>query len=137
MKHERNVEGLKKYQEQKNQDTINKVIEVIEKLKRSKSKSINFKTIAEEAGVSKATLYNNPVLKERILSLRAISKGIQSESLQETTKNKLNQKDEKIKQLYEEVKKLKEQQRNLIVQLVEMEDLKEENRRLREQIGLK
>ncbi|KGO13100.1 hypothetical protein NZ45_14085 [Clostridium botulinum] len=137
MKHKRNVEGLKKYQEKKNQETIKKVIEVIEKLKYSKTKAINFKTVAEESGVSKATLYNNPVLKERILSLRAISKGALDESVIELPKDKLKQKDKKIKQLYEEIKKLKQQQQDLIVQLVQMEELKEENRRLKEQIGIK
>ena len=88
MKHKRNVEGLKKHQEQKNQETINKVIEVIEKLKRSKTKTINFKTVAEEAEVSKAALYNNPVLKERILSLRTISKGVPDESIIVTPKDR-------------------------------------------------
>jgi hypothetical protein len=126
---------LKKHQEQKNQETINKVIEVIEKLKRSKTKTINFKTVAEEAGVSKATLYNNPVLKERILSLRAISKGVPDGSIIVTPKDQLKKKDEKIKELYEQIKQLKKEQESLIIQLVDMEELKDENKRLKEQLG--
>ncbi|PFH89298.1 hypothetical protein [Bacillus cereus] len=39
---------------------------------------------------------------------------------------------DKIKRLYEEIKKLKEDKQNLIIQLVEMDKLKDENRRLRE-----
>jgi len=47
---------------------------------------------------------------------------------------KIRAKDDKIKQLYEEIKKLKQDKQNLIIQLVEMEELKDENKRLREQL---
>lgn len=130
----RNTEGLKEFAEKKNQETIEKVNKAIDKLKRSKTKSINFKTVAEEAGVSKATLYNNDILKERILSLRAIEKGVPNDSMVATPKDKIKVKDDKIKQLYEEIKKLKEDKQNLIIQLVDMEELKDENKRLREQL---
>lgn len=130
----RNTEGLKEFAEKKNQKTIDKVNKVIDKLKRSKTKKINFKTVAEEAGVSKATLYNNDILKERILSLRAIEKGVSDDGMIATPKDKIKAKDDKIKQLYEEIKKLKEDKQNLIIQLVQMEELKDENKRLREQL---
>lgn len=39
-----------------------------------------------------------------------------------------------MKQLYEEIKRLKEDKQKLIIQLVEMEELKDENTRLREQL---
>ncbi|WP_206154992.1 DUF6262 family protein [Clostridium muellerianum] len=130
----RNTEGLKEFAEKKNQETIDKVNKVIDKLKRSKTKKINFKTVAEEAGVSKATLYNNDILKERILSLRAIEKGVPNDSIVVTPKDKIKAKDDKIKQLYEEIRNLKEDKQKLIIQLVEMEELKDENKRLREQI---
>jgi len=130
----RNTEGLKEFAVQKNQETIEKVNKAIDKLKRSKTKKINFKTVAEEAGVSKATLYNNDILKERILSLRAIEKGVLNDSIVVTPKDKIKAKDDKIKQLYEEIKKLKEDKQNLIIQLVEMEELKNENKRLRESL---
>ena len=103
----KNTEGLKEFAEKKNQETIEKVNKAIDKLKRSKTKTINFKTVAEEAGVSKATLYNNDILKERILSLRAIQKGVPNDSIVATPKDKIKAKDDKIKQLYEEIKKLK------------------------------
>lgn len=130
----RNTEGLKEFAEKKNQETIDKVNKVIDKLKRSKTKKINFKSVDEEAGVSKATLYNNDILKKRILSLRAIEKGVPDGSIVATPKDKIKAKDDKIRQLYEEIKKLKEDKQNLIIQLVEMEELKDENKRLREQL---
>lgn len=130
----KNTEGLKEFAEKKNQETIEKVNKAIDKLKRSKTKSINFKTVAEEAGVSKATLYNNDILKERILSLRAIQKGVPNDSIVATPKDKIKAKDEKIKKLYEEIKKLKEDKEKLIIQLVDMEELKDENKRLRESL---
>ncbi|NEU05335.1 DUF6262 family protein [Clostridium senegalense] len=130
----KNTEGLKEFAEKKNQETIEKVNKAIDKLKRSKTKNINFKTVAEEAGVSKATLYNNDILKERILSLRAIQKGIPNDSIVVTPKDKIKAKDDKIKQLYENIKKLKQDKEKLIIQLVEMEELKEENKRLRENL---
>lgn len=130
----RNTEGLKEFAEKKNQETIDKVNKVIDKLKRSKTKKINFKTVAEEAGVSKATLYNNDILKERILSLRAIEKGVPDNNIVATPKDKIKAKDDKIKQLYEVIKKLKEDKEKLIIQLVDMEELKDENKRLRESL---
>lgn len=133
-KNNKNTEGLKAFAEKKNQETIEKVNKAIDKLKRSKTKIINFKTVAEEAGVSKATLYNNDILKERILSLRAIQKGVSNDSIVATPKDKIKIKDDKIKQLYEEIKKLKEDKKELIIQLVEMEELKDENKRLRENL---
>ncbi|MGU8433752.1 DUF6262 family protein [Clostridium perfringens] len=130
----KNTEGLKEFAEKKNQETIEKVNKAIDKLKRSKTKTINFKTVAEEAGVSKATLYNNDILKERILSLRAIQKGVPNDNIVATSKDKIKAKDDKIKQLYEEIKKLKEDKEKLIIQLVNMEEIKDENKRLRESL---
>lgn len=132
-KSNRNTEGLKQFAEKKNQETIEKVNKVIDKLKRSKTKKVNFKTVAEEAGVSKATLYNNDILKERILSLRALEKGIPNNIIA-TPKDKIKAKDGKIKQLYDEIKRLKEDKQKLIIQLVEMEELKDENERLRKKL---
>ncbi|MDS0528543.1 DUF6262 family protein [Clostridium sp. SHJSY1] len=133
-KRNRNTEGLKEFAEKKNQETIEKVNKAIDKLRQSKTKKINFKIVAEEAGVSKATLYNNDILKERILSLRAIEKGVPNDSIIATPRDKIKAKDDKIKQLYDEIKKLKEDKEKLIIQLVEMEELKDENRRLRESL---
>lgn len=56
------VAGIKAHAKAKNKATIDKVNKAIDKLKR-KGKPINFETVCKEAGVSRATLYNNHSLK--------------------------------------------------------------------------
>ncbi|MCE1200367.1 MAG: DUF6262 family protein [Marinilabiliales bacterium] len=133
-KQSKNTDGLKAYAEKKNQETIDRVNEAIDRLKRSSSRPINFKTVAEAAGVSKATLYNNDILKERILSLRAMKKGIRTQGVAAASNDQMQLQAEKIKQLYKEINNLREDKKKLIVQLVLMEELKDENQKLREQI---
>lgn len=125
------TKGLKEHAKKRNQETIEKVNKAIDKLKRSKTKDVTFVAVAEEAGVAKATLYNNDCLKERIMSLRETSKGVPEDRV---PKDELEKKNEKIKELYEEIKKLKEDKQKLIEQLVEMEELRDENKRLKEEI---
>ncbi|MED1083856.1 DUF6262 family protein [Bacillus mycoides] len=62
-------EQLRQLHEKRKQTTKVKVEEAIKRLTKI-SKAINFNSVAEEAGVSKATLYNHPELKERIKFLR-------------------------------------------------------------------
>jgi hypothetical protein len=62
-------EQLRQVHTKRKQETKIKVEEAIKRLTKS-SKSINFNSVAEEAGVSKTTLYNHPELKERIDFLR-------------------------------------------------------------------
>ena len=106
------------------------------KLKR-KNKPINFETVCKEAGVSRATLYNNVQLKERILSLRAISKASPLDDVVAVKKDKIQLKDDKIASLREQVKKLEYDKKKLIVQLVDYEELKSENERLKKQLAKK
>ena len=119
--------------EAKNKATIDKVNKAIDKLKR-KGKPINFETVYKEAGVSRATLYNNPQLKERILSLRAISKASPLDDVVAVKKDKLQLKDDKISALREQIKKLEDDKKKLIEQLVDYEELKAENERLKKQL---
>ena len=128
------VAGIKAYAESKNKETIDKVNKAIDKLKR-KEKPINFESVGKEAGVSRATLYNNDQLKERILSLRAISKSGNVENVVEIKKDKMHLKDEKIASLRERVKKLEEDKKKLILQLVDYEEIKSENDRLRKRLA--
>ncbi|MEL7567986.1 MAG: DUF6262 family protein [Dehalobacterium sp.] len=121
--------GIKAYAEQKNKETIEKVHKAIDSLKRKK-RNINFDSVSKEAGVSRATLYNNPQLKERILSLRAVSKGVPLDGTIAVAKDKKQLQEEKIIVLRQKVKKLEEDKAKLIAQLVEMEELKQENERL-------
>lgn len=62
-------EQLKRLHEDRKKETKKKVDEAIKRLTKN-SKAINFNSVAEEAGVSKATLYNHSDLKERIEFLR-------------------------------------------------------------------
>lgn len=127
------VAGIKAHAEAKNKETIDKVSKAIDKLKR-KNKPINFETVSKEAGVSRATLYNNAQVKERILSLRAISKASPLDDLVAVKKDKIQLKDEKIATLREQVKKLEDDKKKLIIQLVDYEELKSENERLKKPI---
>lgn len=127
------VSGIKAYAEQKNRETIEKVSKAIDKLKR-KNKPINFETVSKEAKVARATLYNNPQLKERILSLRAISKGIPLDEVVAIKKDKIQLQKEKVITLREKVKLLEDDKKKLIAQLIDHEELKEENERLKRQL---
>lgn len=62
-------EQLKTLHKDRKKATKKKVDVAIKRLTKN-SKAINFNSVAEEAGVSKATLYNHPDLKERINFLR-------------------------------------------------------------------
>ena len=106
---------------------------IIDKLKR-KNKPINFEIVCKEADVSRATLYNNAQLKERILSLRAISKASPLDDVVAVKKDKLQLKDDKISALREQIKKLEDDKKKLIEQLVDYEELKAENERLKKQL---
>lgn len=129
-KQSKNTAGLKAYAEARNQETIKKVNAAIERLKRSKGKSINFKTVAEEADVAKATLYNNGALRERIQSLRALTV-LQPENKPEKVDAPSIKHDDTITLLRNEVRQLKSDKKKLILQLEELEELKDENRRLK------
>ncbi|HDR7001345.1 TPA: transposase [Bacillus cereus] len=62
-------EQLRQLHTKRKQETKIKIEEAIKRLTKN-SKAINFNSVAKEAGVSKATLYNHPELKERIDFLR-------------------------------------------------------------------
>lgn len=124
----KNISGLLAYSNEKNKKTIEKVNQAIDKLKRSKTKEINFKTVSDEAGVSKTTLYNNDILRERIMSLRSLKSGTTSAPMD----SKVDSERLKIRCSNEKIRKLQEDKKNLIMQLVEMENLKDENEKLKE-----
>ena len=70
-----------------------------------------------------------------ILSLRAISKASPLDDVVAVKKDKIQLKDEKIATLREQVKKLEDDKKKLIVQLVDYEELKSENERLKKQLA--
>ena len=62
-------EQLKKIHASRKSATYQKVDEAVQRLVRA-NVNINFNSVASEAGVAKATLYNNLELRDRIESLR-------------------------------------------------------------------
>ena len=129
---ESQVSALKKQNSQRKQDTAERVNKAIDKLKR-KNASINFETVAKEAGVSRATLYNNTKLKERIMGLRAMDLTPTSEGGAEPKKTKIQRLEDTVADLKARVRQLEADKKNLIVQLVDYEETKAENERLRRQ----
>ena len=127
------VSALKEHNSQKKQDTVERVNKAIDTLKR-KNATINFETVAKEAGVSRATLYNNPKLKERIMGLRAIAPTPMSEEGAESKKTKVQRLEDTVADLRARVRQLEADKKNLIVQLVDYEEIKTENERFRRQL---
>lgn len=130
------IAGIKEYAKTKNRDTIDKVNKTIDLMKR-KGKQINFETVSKEAGVSRATLYNNAQLKERISSLRAVMSRNFPESTPEKIKDKYQLQEEKIRVLRDMVNKLEQDKKKLIAQLVDYEELKTENEKLKAQWSIR
>ena len=117
---------LQAHNERRNHDTIERVNRAIDNLKKCGA-VINFETVAKEAGVSRATLYNNLALKERIMGLRAVARCPAAEIKKQKPKDA-------VSALRARVRKLEEDKKNLIAQLVDYEETKAENERLRRQL---
>lgn len=130
---ENQVSALQEHNSQKKQDTVERVNKAIDKPKR-KNATINFETVAKEAGVSRATLYNNPKLKERIMGLRAIALAPSTEEGAEPKKTKVQRLDDTLADLKARVRQLEADKKNPIVQLVDYEETKAENERLKRQV---
>ena len=103
----RNIEGLKEHWKMKTDTATAKVDEAIKTLATNGEK-INFNTISKESGVSKNFLYNNEIVKNRIIQLRnqQINHEInQRAKFDKTAKSKdviIQAKDKKIAKLEEE-----------------------------------
>lgn len=70
-------------------------------------------------------------------NFRAISKASPLDDVVAVKKDKIQLKDDKIASLREQVKKLEYDKKKLIVQLVDYEELKSENERLKKQLAKK
>lgn len=104
-------EQLKQLHEERKVKTQQKVDKAIQRLIKSQ-KSINFNSVANESGVTKATLYNNPNIKERIEGLRLQQSKVPTPS---QVKRELdeNNKDAIIASLKRRIKKLEEENKEL------------------------
>ena len=119
-----NIEGLKNYWKIKTDTTTAKVDAAIKTL-ATNGKKINFNTISKESGVSKNFLYNNDIVRNRIIQLRNqhINHEInQRAKFDKTAKSKdviIQAKDKKIAKLEEENTQLKLQLQFLQTRLYE------------------
>lgn len=107
-----NVEGLIKYAETKKRETIEKVDLAIRKIITNKG-NVNFNSVSKVSGVSKAYLYKNIEIKERIRELRSQTNNISKFSKKSMTESSKDivifAKNKKIHELEQENKSLKEQ----------------------------
>lgn len=132
---ESQLAGLKAHAEKSRAENTVKANEAIDRLYRRK-KDINFKSVEIESGVSRSTLYAIPAVRERILKLRT---GCRSDPNKDFTVIKKDAKEEYealIAKYRAENAQLKKDKENLIAQLVEIEELREEVKRLRARLIL-
>jgi chromosome segregation ATPase len=105
----RNVEGLRQNAQRKRQEALEKVEQGIRQLLKE-GKPINFNTVTQVADVSKAFLYKEPEIKERIEQLRQQGAKKRPELKQKASDAS---KDAMIRVLRERIKKLEERNREL------------------------
>lgn len=106
---QRNVEGLRQNAQKKRQEALQKVDQGIRQLLKE-GKTVNFNTVAQAADVSKAFLYKEPEIKERIELLRQQGTKKAPELKQRASDGS---KDAMIRTLRERVKKLESEVRDL------------------------
>lgn len=75
--HKRNTDAVVALARKKSQDAAKKVDDAIRELIKTKS-VINFNTVSVTSGVSKSYLYNTPSIRDRIQSLRAQQRTVNS-----------------------------------------------------------
>ncbi|MFK9115973.1 DUF6262 family protein [Peribacillus frigoritolerans] len=106
---------LKQVHRNRKAKTSQKVDEAIKKLVRS-NESINFNSVASEAGVAKATLYNNIELRERIETLRKQQVKAPTTKQIKREMNE-NNKDALIESLKRKIKRIEDENKGLREQL--------------------
>lgn len=104
-------EQLKQLHEERKIKTQQKVNDAIKRLIKAQ-KAINFNSVANESGITKATLYNNQDIKERIEELRLQQSKVPTPS-QVKREMDDNNKDAIIASLKRKIKKLEEENRQL------------------------
>ncbi len=114
---QRNTSGMVAHAHRRKQEKRTRVDEVVARLLRERQ-AINFNTVARAAGVSKAYLYSQPDLRERIEALRqqgleeALPERVAHPAPGKTDASKdlvILAKDRRIKELEAEIRKLQQQ----------------------------
>jgi hypothetical protein len=130
------INNLKKTQEQRKQDSKNRVYQAIERLQKLNAK-INFHTIAREAQVSVSYLYKYPELKQHIGELRSKQNSLPVSPVAKpnsTSHGKVvTRLQERIKKLEAENKELKKKCEALAGQVYRVHHLESQAERLQEQ----
>ena len=124
------MSGLKLYAEQRSQEIVDKANAAIDRLV-SDGDTVTFEAVSKVAGVARGTLYKYPMVKERILKLKEETRAAAVTEDIPVRKTKVQLLEERIATLTDRVAVLEEDKKKLIIQLVDMEELKEENERLR------
>jgi DNA replication initiation complex subunit (GINS family) len=106
---------LKAIHAQRKANTYQRVDEAIKRLIRA-NENINFNSVSNEAGVTKATLYNNKDIRERIETLRQQQTQTPTPKQVKREMNE-NNKDAIIESLKRKIKKLENENKELREQL--------------------
>lgn len=109
---ERNIDGLRAHAQQKAVDTAHRAEAAIARLLKEQ-RPVNFKIVAETAGISTAWLYGNETLKQRIMHLRAQQVPAVQVKIPPREQASLASKDAMIAALRQRIKKLEEENRTL------------------------
>jgi hypothetical protein len=109
---ERNIDGLRAHAQQKAMDTARRAEAAIAHLLKEQ-RPVNFKTVAETAGISTAWLYGNEALKRRIMHLRVQQQPSVQVKIPKSVQASSASKDAMIAALRQRVKKLEEENRDL------------------------
>lgn len=130
------INNLKKTQEQRKQDSKNRVYKAIERLQKLNVK-INFHTVAREAQVSVSYLYKYPEIKQHIGELRSKQNSLPVSPVAKpnsTSHGKVvTRLQERIKKLETENKELKRKCEALAGQVYRVHHLESQVERLQEQ----
>ena len=130
------INNLKQTQEQRKQDSQNKVYQAIERLQKLNAK-INFHTVAREAQVSVSYLYKYPEIKQHIGELRSKQNSLPVSPVAKpnsTSHGKVvTRLQEKIKKVEAENKELKKKCEALAGQVYRVHHLESQVERLQEQ----
>lgn len=113
---ERNIDGLRAHAQQKAVDTARRAEAAIAHLLKEQH-SVNFKTVAETAGISTAWLYGNEALKQRIVHLRAQQQPSVQVKIPPREQASSASKDAMIAALRQRIQKLEKENRELRQQI--------------------
>ena len=104
--------GLKRFQKEKRESTIQKVNDAITRLE-TEGKEVNFKSVAAESFITRKTLYKIPELRERIESLRP-QPANKSEYYLESLKRRVSELEKENNELKDKVKYLSNIKYNIV-----------------------